>query len=135
MGPTSYLSENVIDPAHHAIQVPIDFFNPDSNHSVAFGFEPGVAAQVIRPLMVIIMVRTVDFDHESGCRAIKVDKVLTDWLLTTKLPATNPPASKSRPHPRLGPTQGHAKLARYSSPSRSHLATVAFATPKENAGC
>jgi hypothetical protein len=43
--------------------------------------------------MLIVMVKTVDLDHESGGRTIEVDEVLADWLLTAKLPATNPPAS------------------------------------------
>jgi hypothetical protein len=45
--------------------------------------------------MLIVVVEAVDFKHESSGRAIKVDEVLTDWLLAAKLPASNPPALES----------------------------------------
>jgi len=43
--------------------------------------------------MLIVVVGTIDFDYETGRRAIEVDEVFANGLLTTKFPPANSPAA------------------------------------------
>ena len=66
-----------------------------SNHSPAKLFKTFLAAFTLRPNFIVIA--SVDFDDQHFLRAREVDDPMGNWVLATKLQATNLPRSQDGP--------------------------------------
>ena len=67
----------------------VDVLHDDAEDSIPLLFEPCVSGLIARPLFVVIVRWTVDFDDEPRRWAVEVHEIGTDGLLSTKLPSVH----------------------------------------------
>jgi hypothetical protein len=64
-----------------------NFVIPKSQHCNALGLQPSCSALIRNLLPLKIVLTAIDLDGKPEPGAVKVNDVITDWMLTTKAEA------------------------------------------------
>ena len=129
------LDELSVDPAGNFGQVVIYVGDIHTDDAVAQRLQPRLSSDVVLPLSVIIVGRTVDLNDKPSSWTAEVREVGANWMLAPKFPPVKLPRLQAGPDTDLGMAHRLAHSLRSHRLERRHTVTIAGKEPDSNPGC
>ena len=81
----------------NSISIPQNLIIPKTDHRVTFFVKPGIPLSIFPGLVRQCMLTAIQFDDELSLEAHKIDDILSNRVLTSKLHAFTPACAQAAP--------------------------------------